>query len=109
MERAGMPYPVEDREPSELEATRTSTFATECVCEALSALPALTEAAVSIGRCATGDTGDFGWITQSAESWLARLRARYARTVRPDPIDESPGDAPATDRARVSASAGVRR
>ncbi len=87
MDRAGRPSALAELEFAAVEATRTSRFATECVCEALSALPALTEAAVSIGSCATGDTGDFRWITQSAESWLARLRARYARTVRPDPID----------------------
>ena len=48
-------------------------LARECVCGALSALPALTEAAVSIGRCATGDTADFQWLAPTVRAWLARL------------------------------------
>ena len=47
-------------------------MASACVCGALVALPALTEAAVSIGSCATGDTGDFRWLTPAVR-WLARL------------------------------------
>jgi hypothetical protein len=48
-------------------------LARECVCGALTALPALTEAAVSIGRCATGDASDFRWLAPTMRSWLARL------------------------------------
>ena len=43
--------------------------------EALTAVPLLAEAAVSIGCCATGDSGDFRWVSRHAAPWLARLRA----------------------------------
>ena len=48
-------------------------LARECVCGALSALPALTEAAVSIGRCATRDTADFQWLAPNRAGRVARL------------------------------------
>ena len=52
----------------------------------LPVVPVLTEAAVSVGSVATGDSADFGWLTGPAGVFLARLflshnvaRARWPR------------------------------
>jgi hypothetical protein len=48
-------------------------LAATVVSRALLAVPALTEAAVSIGSIATGDSADFGWLTAPTGALLERL------------------------------------
>ena len=59
----------------------------------LPVVPVLTEAAVSIGSVATGDCGNFGWLTAPAGVWLSRLfRARSVVRHRWPCLPEMPAD-----------------